>query len=168
MEIVEKTIGELKPYKNNPRLNEGAVDMVAESIKAFGFKVPVVIDKNCEIVAGHTRYEAAKKLKLKKIPCIVAEDLSDEQVRAFRIADNKTSDFSIWDNKLLLEELSELGEDLFTGFITSDDFDDVLDESDKDAVYDNENGVEYEVVFRSDNNAIIDAMVDYWESLNHD
>ncbi len=88
MEIVYKKIGELKPYENNPRKNDEAVDAVAASISEFGWKVPVVIDTDNVIVAGHTRYKAAKKLGIEDIPCIVADDLSEEQVKAFRLADN--------------------------------------------------------------------------------
>lgn len=78
MQIEYKKLSELNPYKNNPRKNDQAVDAVANSIREFGFKVPVVIDKNGEIIAGHTRYKAAKKLKIKEIPCIIADDLTEE------------------------------------------------------------------------------------------
>lgn len=145
-EIVYKKVSELVPYEKNPRLNENAVDKVAESIKAYGFKVPIVIDKNNVIVCGHTRYNASKKLKLKEVPCIIADDLTDNQIKAFRIADNKVSDFSIWDNKLLLEELDGLG-DLFTGFEFSDIFNDILDEKDNEVLDNNKNGVVYELTF---------------------
>lgn len=92
MEIVYKKLQDLKPYENNPRFNDDAVEFVANSIKEFGFKVPIVIDKNGVIVAGHTRYKASIELGLKEVPCIVADDLSDEQVKAFRLADNKVSE----------------------------------------------------------------------------
>ena len=85
MQIISKNITDIHPYANNPRKNDQAVDAVASSIREFGFKVPVVIDKNGEIIAGHTRYKAAKKLKLKEIPCIIADDLTEEQIRALRI-----------------------------------------------------------------------------------
>lgn len=112
MEIVTKNVDELKPYKNNPRKNEKAVDYVANSIKEFGFKVPVVIDENNVIVTGHTRVLASKKLGIKEIPCIVASDLTPEQIRAFRLADNKVSEFSKWDVDLLLTELDDIDLDM--------------------------------------------------------
>ena len=108
MVIITKNIKEIIPYEKNPRINENAVDKVAESIKQFGWKVPIVIDKNNVIVTGHTRYKAAEKLGINEIPCIIANDLTDAQIKAYRIADNKVADFAIWDNKLLLEELADL------------------------------------------------------------
>ena len=108
MEIKEISVDDLRVYSNNPRNNDNAVDIVAESIKEFGFKVPIVVDKNNVIVAGHTRLRAAKKLGLEKVPCIVADDLSDEQIRAFRLVDNKASEYSSWDFEQLELELVEL------------------------------------------------------------
>lgn len=105
MNIVEKKLSEIKPYEKNPRRNDEAVKYVAESIKQFGFKVPIVIDKDNIIVAGHTRYKAAKKLGINEVPCIVADDLSDEQVKAFRLADNKVAEKAEWDFDLLFDEL---------------------------------------------------------------
>lgn len=115
MNIREIKLSELKPYENNPRINENAVDKVAESIKQFGFKVPIVIDKNNVIVAGHTRFLASKKLNLETVPVIIADDLTDEQIKAFRLADNKTAEFSEWDFEKLKQEFFEI-ENLFTGF----------------------------------------------------
>lgn len=111
MEIIEKKVSELNPYKNNPRKNEPAVEAVANSIKEFGFKVPIVIDQNNTIVCGHTRLKAAIKLGLETVPCIMADDLTPEQVKAFRLADNKTSELADWDKKLLDFELDGI-EDL--------------------------------------------------------
>ena len=108
MEIVYKGIGEIRPYENNPRKNDGAVDAVAASIREFGWKVPVVIDKDGVIVAGHTRYKAAQKLGIDRIPCIVADDLTEEQVRAYRLADNKVGELAEWDFDALGEELGQL------------------------------------------------------------
>ena len=105
MQIIEKSITEITPYEKNPRKNDEAVEYVANSIKEFGFKVPIVIDKNGVIVAGHTRYKAAQELGLAKLPCIIADDLSEEQVKAFRLADNKVGERSTWDFDLLDEEL---------------------------------------------------------------
>ena len=91
IKITQKPIADLIPYSRNPRKNDEAVPMVMNSIKEFGFKVPIVIDKNNIIVCGHTRFKAALKLGLETVPCIVADDLSDEQIKAFRLADNKVS-----------------------------------------------------------------------------
>lgn len=108
MEIINKSIEELKPYENNPRFNDDAVEYVANSIKEFGFKVPIIIDKNNVIVAGHTRYKASLELGLEEVPTIVADDLSDEQIKAFRLADNKVSEQASWNFDLLDEELENI------------------------------------------------------------
>lgn len=108
MQIIEKSITEITPYEKNPRKNDEAVEYVANSIKEFGFKVPIVIDKNGVIVAGHTRYKAAQELGLEKLPCVIADDLTEEQIKAFRIADNKTSEKASWDDVLLKEELTDI------------------------------------------------------------
>ena len=115
---------DLIPYANNPRKNDAAVDKVVESIREFGFKNPIIVDGNNEIIAGHTRLKAAKKLGMEEVPTIKAEDLTPEQVRAFRIADNKTHEFSGWDMDLLREELD--GVNLFTGF-DEDELREILD-----------------------------------------
>lgn len=101
MEIVKKKIEEIFPYENNPRKNDEAVKYVANSIKEFGFRVPIVIDKNNVIVAGHTRYKASKELGLKEVPCVVADDLNEEQITAYRLADNKSAEKAKWDFELL-------------------------------------------------------------------
>ena len=108
MNIVQMRISDITPYEKNPRKNDEAVKYVTESIKEFGFKVPIVVDKNNIIVAGHTRYKAAKKLKLNEVPCIVADDLTDEQIQAFRLADNKVAEKAEWDFDLLAEEMEDL------------------------------------------------------------
>ena len=90
---------DLVPYYNNPRHNQDAVGPVAESIKAFGFKVPIVVDENLEVITGHTRLKAAKQLGLDKVPVIVAEDLDEDQVRAYRLADNKVAELASWDDE---------------------------------------------------------------------
>lgn len=108
MEIIYKSINELIPYDKNPRFNEEAVKYVANSIKEFGFKNPIIIDKNNVIVCGHTRLNAAKSLGLQLVPCIVADDLNEEQIRAFRIADNKVSEVATWDYEALEEELENI------------------------------------------------------------
>lgn len=108
MNVQEIKLKDIKPYGKNPRKNDDAVPYVAESIKQFGFKVPIVIDKNNVIVAGHTRYKAAKKLGFKSVPCIIADDLTDEQIKAFRLADNKVSEKAEWDLDLLDSEIEEI------------------------------------------------------------
>lgn len=108
MKIVEKNINEIKPYEKNPRKNDEAVKYVMESIKQFGFKVPIVIDKDNVIVCGHTRYKASQKLGIEVIPCVIADDLKDEQIKAFRLADNKVSEKADWDFDLLNEEIDDI------------------------------------------------------------
>lgn len=110
MNIVELSINEIKPYEKNPRKNDKSVDKVANSIREFGFKVPVVIDKDNVIVCGHTRYKASKKLGLSKVPCVIADDLTEEQIKAYRLADNKVGEDSLWDMDLLNEELEDIFE----------------------------------------------------------
>ena len=110
MKIQERGIGTIKPYKRNPRKNDGAVDAVAASIREFGFCVPIVIDKDGIIVCGHTRHKAAKKLGMSTIPCVMADDLTEEQLRAYRLADNKTAELSEWDAGLLDLELGEIAD----------------------------------------------------------
>lgn len=110
MKITMVAVGELNPYANNPRNNDGAVDAVAESIREFGFKVPIIIDKNKEIIAGHTRLKAAKKLGLKEVPVIIATDLTPAQIKAFRLADNKVAELADWDMEALAEELGGLSD----------------------------------------------------------
>ncbi len=115
MEIQYRRLSEITPYENNPRVNDDGVEAVAESIKTFGFKVPMVLDRDGVIICGHTRYKAAQKLGIDQVPCVIADDLTEKEAKAFRLADNKVSDFSIFDNKKLLEELDGL-DNIFTGF----------------------------------------------------
>lgn len=123
MQIIERKISELKPYANNPRLNDGAVDAVAASIKEFGWKVPLVVTADGEIIAGHTRLKAAQKLKMKTVPVIIADDLTPEQVRAFRLADNKVGELAGWDFEKLDLELAEIDLDMSQfGFGDNEEF----------------------------------------------
>lgn len=110
MEIKNLKTDDLIPYINNARHNDDAVDAVASSIKNFGFKVPVIVDGNNEIIAGHTRVKAAKKLGLETVPVVVADDLTPEQVKAFRLADNKVGEIATWDDDMLNAELAELAD----------------------------------------------------------
>lgn len=125
-------IGQIIPYANNPRNNKDAVDKVAASLREFGFRQPIVVDKDNVVIAGHTRLLAAKKLKMEEVPVLVADDLTDEQVKAYRLADNKTAEFALWDDEKLDEELSSIldidmeafGFDLsITPEVVEDDFD---------------------------------------------
>lgn len=112
MNIVYKKVKDLIPYENNPRNNDEAVDYVAKSIEEFGFKVPIVVDSDNVIIAGHTRLKASKKLGLKEVPTIIADDLTEEQVKAFRLADNKAGEVATWDEQKLDLELAGIDLDM--------------------------------------------------------
>ena len=112
MNIVMMKISDIKEYDNNPRKNDNAVEAVASSIRSFGFKVPIIIDSNNVIIAGHTRLKASKKLGYTEVPCLIASDLTSEQVKAFRLADNKVSELAEWDLDKLNEELSFIEMDM--------------------------------------------------------
>lgn len=101
---------EITPYENNPRINDNAISKVVESISEFGFTNPILLDNNNIIIAGHTRYEAAKVLGLDEVPCIYLDDLSEEQIKAYRLVDNKTSEFAGWDFEALSKELASIGD----------------------------------------------------------
>lgn len=126
IKIVERKLEDLKPYERNPRNNDASVPQVANSIEEFGFKVPLVVDKNGVIVTGHTRYKAAKMLGMETVPCIVADDLTDEQIKAFRLVDNKVGETSEWDEALLQLEMFDIKDiDLSDfGFDVADDIED--------------------------------------------
>lgn len=115
-QIIMVKVEEIKPYEKNPRINDNAVDSVANSIKEFGFRSPIILDKDYVIINGHTRYKASQKLGLKEVPCIVVTDLTPKQIKAFRIADNKTGELANWDNLLLGEELKGLADINFEQF----------------------------------------------------
>ena len=125
MNIKELSISQLHEYDNNPRNNDRAVDAVAESIREFGFKVPIVIGGDNVIVCGHTRVKAAQKLGMETVPCIIADDLTPEQIKAFRLADNKTGELAGWDFAKLEEELAALdGFDMSAfGFVQNENVD---------------------------------------------
>lgn len=122
MKVKLHDIDEIKPYIQNPRNNATAVDKVAESIKNFGFRVPIVVDENMIVLAGHTRLKAAQLLGIKKIPVHQTSDLDDAKKKAFRIADNKISEYADWDNELLSKEFQELAELDFDLTSTAFDF----------------------------------------------
>ena len=108
MKVQAKPIDSIRPYPGNPRLNDDAVDAVAESIRRFGFRQPIVVDAEGVVVAGHTRLKAARKLGLERVPVHVAADLSAEQVRAYRLADNASAEKAEWDFELLPIELEAM------------------------------------------------------------
>lgn len=110
MTIEEMSIELIIPYENNPRNNKAAIPIVKKSIQEFGFKVPIIIDNKNVIVCGHTRYMAAQELGMETIPCVRADDLTPEQIKAFRIADNKAAEESTWDMEKLLQELEGIQE----------------------------------------------------------
>lgn len=108
IKVVNRRLDDIWPDPLNPRRNDAAVPAVKESIRTFGFRVPIVIDGEGNIIAGHTRYKAAMELGLEEVPCVVADQLSETQLKAFQLADNKTSEFAKWDNALLSTELDDL------------------------------------------------------------
>lgn len=145
MKIKNMKINDLIPYENNPRNNEGAIEYVANSIKQFGFKVPIVVDKDNVIVAGHTRWLAASALEMDEVPVVVADDLTPAQIRAFRIADNKVAEKASWDYSKLGVEIKDLM-DIDLGF----DLTDIgFGEFELDVLM-NENNVEIDDFFESE------------------
>ena len=130
MKVEQRDIDTIRPYEGNPRVNDAAVDAVAASLKEFGWRQPLVIDEDGTIVCGHTRYKAALKLGLNKVPVHVATDLTPEQVKAYRLADNATADLATWDPELLPIEIGELrdgGFDLELLGFSGDDLGKLLD-----------------------------------------
>lgn len=129
MKVVEMELRKIIPYENNPRKNEKAVDAVMQSIKQFGFKNPIIVDENMVIISGHTRRLAALKLSMDKVPVIIAKDLTEEQVRAFRLADNRVASFSSWDEAKLKEEIADINNiDLSDFGFKKDKIDDIFRE----------------------------------------
>lgn len=127
MKVIEMDINEVKPYENNPRINEGGVEATANSIKEFGWQQPLVVDKDHIIIVGHTRLKAAEKLGLKKVPVVVAGGLSEDQVKAYRLADNKTGELSDWNIDMLDIELGDI-EELDMSDFGFDDSVDIFDD----------------------------------------
>lgn len=152
MRIENISIDDLKPYENNPRKNDNAVEYVKNSIKEFGFRSPIVIDKDNVIVCGHTRYKAAKQLGLESVPCVIADDLTDEQLRSYRLADNKVAEFSEWDYSLLDEELEKLLDFDMAAFGFFDDEDEEEDEDEQEEIIPE---VEFTEVLEEENNYIV-------------
>lgn len=129
MDVLQVDVNKVIPYENNPRFNAEAVEPVANSIKEFGFQQPIVVDKDNIVIVGHTRLKAAKSLGLEKVPVVVATNLTSEQVDAYRLADNKVSEFSDWDFGLLNLELDNIEEIDMTDF--GFNLDDLEDESEQ-------------------------------------
>ena len=134
MKVVEIGIDKIKPYEKNPRRNDSAVDAVANSIRQFGFQQPLVLDTENVIIVGHTRYRAAQKLGLKSVPCVIADNLSEQAVNAYRIADNSVGELAEWDDDLLRGELEEIFDFNMKDFgvdLPDLDFDDPVDYKEK-------------------------------------
>lgn len=108
LNVKYRKVADILPYEKNPRNNDDAVEAVAASIREFGFKIPIVITGENVIIAGHTRIKAAKQLGMETVPCIIADDLTDEQIKAFRLADNKSAEIATWNEELLEQELAEI------------------------------------------------------------
>lgn len=145
MDIVNRRLTDIHPYENNPRFNDEAVDAVAASIQEFGFKVPIVLDSEGVIVAGHTRWKAALKLQLEEVPCVVADDLSPEQIKAFRLADNKVAELAYWNEEALAKELEEIADIDMSAFGFDGEESDLGDEMEDDTYTAAVNIPQYEV-----------------------
>lgn len=130
MNIEMVSIGKIKPYENNPRnISDEAVEKISNSIKQFGFLQPIVVDKDYIIIVGHARHKGAKKLKLKKVPIVIADGLSADKVKAYRLADNKTNELTNWDDDKLFMEIGELKDKIdMSGFGFDTDTDIDIDE----------------------------------------
>ncbi len=146
MKVITLAVDKIIPYENNPRNNDEAVPYVANSIKEFGFKVPIILDKDNVIIAGHTRLKAAISLGMETVPCVIAEDLDDEKIKAFRLADNKVSELAEWNIKLLEAELESLDPELMLDFGFEDFFEDnieiIEDDFDVEEALENETNIE--------------------------
>ena len=136
MEVLMINIDEIIPYEHNPRKNDDAVEAVANSIKNFGFKSPIVVDKNMVIVNGHTRLKASQLLGLTMVPVIIASDLTEEQCRALRLADNKTAEIAKWDKKLLQQELESIDWEGLQMEMTDFGFDNIFDSQPQEVIHD--------------------------------
>ena len=140
MEIIYKKTSELKPYQNNPRVNDDAVESTKQSILICGFITPIIIDEEGVIIAGHTRLKAAQELEIKELPCIVMDEKDPDLVRQYRIIDNKTQDQSSWNIPKLIEELSGLQEMNLEAFCFGE-FKTEDDEEDEEAMDDYEGNI---------------------------
>lgn len=141
MQIVNMPVEDLREYENNPRINDDAVEPVARSIEVFGFKNPIIIDSKNVIIAGHTRLKAAKFLGMDEVPCIVADDLTEEQANAFRLADNKVAELAKWDLSALDMELVAIDFDMEEfGFCEIEEIELPHEEEDEYKEYEDESG----------------------------
>ncbi len=155
LQVVMKKVEEITTYNNNPRRNESTALKLKKSIEEFGFKNPIILDENDVILSGHARLKAALMLGMTEVPCIYANGLTEDEIRAFRIADNKTAEIAGWDYDKLVEEmtsLSEMGFDLdFTGFNEAEQIyyaeqDATPDKPDKEEFRDYEEQAEADVI----------------------
>lgn len=135
LQIIQKSIDDLHAYEFNPRDNENAIESVMNSIREFGFLVPIVIKSDGEIGAGHTRWEAARRLGMAEVPCVQADHLSDHQIKQFRIIDNKVAELATWDIDLLATEVRSIMPDIdLTDFgFTGDEIDSIVNLHSDDA-----------------------------------
>ena len=138
MKIINVPIEKIIPYKNNPRQNDGAVPFVVESIREYGFRVPLLVDRDMVVIAGHTRLKAAKELGLEELPCIIADDLTPAQVKAYRLMDNKAAEKSRWNEELLAQEFQTLMDEGFD--LTKTAFETFEIESITGGLFDDEDG----------------------------
>ena len=143
-ELIKMKLKDIRPYEKNPRRNDDAVEAVANSIKEFGMKQPIVVDKDGVIIVGHTRYKALKKLGIKETDVIVADDLTEEQVKAYRIADNSTGEIATWDYDLLLPEIEGLSYDMADFGMNLTRTEDGIDFSNLEQYKDQEHTEEYD------------------------
>lgn len=169
MQIKQISVKDIKPYEDNPRYNDEAVQYVKESIKQFGFKVPMIITSDGVIVTGHTRYKASLELGYTEVPCIIADDLSEEQVQAFRLADNRVSEIAEWDEGLLFQELQEMGKvfDIETFGFNLDEFEIKL--SDEEEVKKEEPEIKFTEELLEENNYVVlffNNSVDWLQALS--
>ena len=125
LKIEYMALKDIHPYERNPRKNDEAVEYVAKSIQEFGFKIPIIIDEHNTIVCGHTRYRAVKKLNYTEVPCIRADDLTPDQIKSFRIIDNKTAEIAEWDFAVLWDEIKSIDFDFGDFGFSPDPADDI-------------------------------------------
>lgn len=154
MKVIDVKIEDVKPYENNPRKNDSAVGAVAESIKQFGFLQPLVLDKENVITVGHTRYKAAQLLGLKKVPAVYADELSEDQIKAYRLLDNRLNEIAVWDIPSLKVELEDLPEFDFSDFGVTFDLNDqdvdISDLFDQDVEVEEKKEKTYEILIYCD------------------
>jgi ParB-like chromosome segregation protein Spo0J len=172
MKVQQIKIDKLIPYENNPRVNEFAVDAVMESIKRFGFRNPILVDKDMVIIAGHTRLWAARMLNLDSVPVHIAKDLDEDQVRQLRIADNKTAELAEWDDQKLADEIRQIleHEESIPGFTDEEIENLIQDFKDEEGIQEEQPEIEFSQEMLESNNYIVLVFnndVDWLSALTH-